>query len=205
MQAAWEAACSAMNAQTKQKMHELEVRHKALMRTHDDVKKRLEGALSARRGVEAELDKSREANQALVTQRIDMDAKLVELQGEKNDLRRALDSATEAGKSVEETQLLFEMQFACTGMLRDRLRKLKEDARGGEEKPLHERSGCTVCLSNTAEWACVPCGHLVICSECKDGPQWAAIAGKCPVCREHFFEGDHGMLRIHASGVDVFE
>ena len=75
----------------------------------------------------------------------------------------------------------------------------------GQPKPLSEKSGCAVCLTNMASWACVPCGHLIFCDDCKD--QAHVFDGdKCPLCRQdRLGPGDHGLLMIHTSGVELYD
>ena len=74
----------------------------------------------------------------------------------------------------------------------------------GKPKPLTEKSGCAVCLTAEAQWACVPCGHLIFCDACKDNS--AVFEGeKCPLCNQaRLGPGDHGLLKIHSSGVELY-
>lgn len=44
-------------------------------------------------------------------------------------------------------------------------------------------SECVLCLSNASQYACMPCGHLCICSDCARGGAAPASLSKCPVCR----------------------
>lgn len=75
--------------------------------------------------------------------------------------------------------------------------------RCGDKTPLlSQAAGCTVCFDAVAEWACVPCGHLVACHACKD----AAViwkSSKCPICTEFRFPAEHGLLRVYTSGIVV--
>ena len=74
----------------------------------------------------------------------------------------------------------------------------------GKPKPLTERTGCAVCLTAEAQWACVPCGHLIFCNDCKDN---SAVfeSDKCPLCNQpRLGAGDHGLLKIHSSGVELY-
>ena len=68
----------------------------------------------------------------------------------------------------------------------------------GKPKPLTEKSGCAVCLTAEAEWACVPCGHLIFCGTCKDNS--AVFEGEMPALQPRApGPGDHGLLKIHSS------
>ena len=53
-----------------------------------------------------------------------------------------------------------------------------------EEKIIHDDAGqdCVICMSNPRTMACVPCGHVCLCSKCSDdaGPK----LDKCPICRK---------------------
>ena len=63
-------------------------------------------------------------------------------------------------------------------------------------------AGCTVCFDAAAEWACVPCGHIVACNACKDTDViWKT--SKCPLCNAFRFPDNHGLLRVFTSGVCV--
>ncbi len=63
-------------------------------------------------------------------------------------------------------------------------------------------AGCTVCFDAAAEWACVPCGHIVACNACKDADViWKT--SKCPLCNAFRFPDNHGLLRVFTSGVCV--
>lgn len=63
-------------------------------------------------------------------------------------------------------------------------------------------AGCTVCFDAVAEWACVPCGHIVACNACKDTDViWKTP--KCPLCNAFRFPDNHGLLRVFTSGVCV--
>ena len=73
---------------------------------------------------------------------------------------------------------------------------------GDKPQLLNQAAGCTVCFDAVAEWACVPCGHLVACHACKD----AAViwqSSKCPICTEFRFPAEHGLLRVYTSGIVV--
>jgi len=73
---------------------------------------------------------------------------------------------------------------------------------GDTQQLLSQAAGCTVCFDAVAEWACVPCGHLVACHACKD----AAViwqSSKCPICTEFRFPSEHGLLRVYTSGIVV--
>ena len=44
----------------------------------------------------------------------------------------------------------------------------------------NDEDACTVCQSSPSTHACVPCGHLCVCSVCAAG-----INDMCPICRGH--------------------
>jgi hypothetical protein len=96
---------------------------------------------------------------------------------------------------------------AATRLASDAVQRLctsNEEWRG-KPKPLTERSGCAVCLTEVATWACVPCGHLIFCDDCKDRDH-VFESGKCPLCnQDRLGPGDHGLLKIHTSGVELYE
>jgi len=96
---------------------------------------------------------------------------------------------------------------AATRLASDAVQRLctsNEEWRG-KPKPLTERTGCAVCLTAEAQWACVPCGHLIFCNDCKDN---SAVfeSDKCPLCNQpRLGAGDHGLLKIHSSGVELYD
>ncbi|EKX33564.1 hypothetical protein GUITHDRAFT_81277, partial [Guillardia theta CCMP2712] len=40
---------------------------------------------------------------------------------------------------------------------------------------------CVLCMERKADWALIPCGHLCLCEQCKDG----ATDRPCPLCRSN--------------------
>jgi|SaaInlV_125m_DNA_1040241.scaffolds.fasta_scaffold08570_6 hypothetical protein len=80
--------------------------------------------------------------------------------------------------------------------------RVREDS--GDQSPSMTlpAAGCTVCFDAVAEWACVPCGHIVACNECKSSSIiWNT--SRCPLCNEFRFPENHGLLRVYTSGVCV--
>ena len=62
---------------------------------------------------------------------------------------------------------------------------------------------CVICLSKSAEIACIPCGHLCACSSCLPPAKRLPVklCGRCPVCREVTTVG----LRVFFSGAVINE
>ena len=74
---------------------------------------------------------------------------------------------------------------------------------GGLETPsmaLDQGMGCVVCYDAVAEYACVPCGHIVACRLCKDNDTIWKMP-KCPLCNQFRFTDNHGLMRVFPSGV----
>ena len=42
---------------------------------------------------------------------------------------------------------------------------------------------CVVCLDDEQSHACIPCGHLCLCSGCAENLHEAGKAGRCPICQ----------------------
>ena len=73
-------------------------------------------------------------------------------------------------------------------------------ARGGQ-KPTSEKSGCVICMQETAVWAMIPCGHMIACEGCaQDMSRWIGF-DKCFICSDT----DQTFMRIFSSGIDVFD
>ena len=130
-------------------------------------------------------------------------------ENQRNNMQFELDQAKDAvikadmqlaSEQVANTAAIQGMATAIMTIQR-RMVEATDAARGGP-KPAHEKSGCVCCLSDTAVWAIVPCGHLVVCDGCK--PQVAEME-KCPQCREPHLGNDHGFLKVYSSGIDVFD
>lgn len=78
---------------------------------------------------------------------------------------------------------------------------------GGLETPsmaLDQGMGCVVCYDAMAEYACVPCGHIVACHSCKDNDIIWKMS-RCPLCNEYRFPDNHGLMRVFPSGVRLEE
>lgn len=62
--------------------------------------------------------------------------------------------------------------------LKKELKRLqKAKAQAPAQKPKEkEADECVVCMDGLAVFACVPCGHLCLCDDCK-------VLDKCPMCR----------------------
>lgn len=43
--------------------------------------------------------------------------------------------------------------------------------------PNHVNNRCIMCLSNTLQSVCIPCGHISMCGDCN------ANTTECPICR----------------------
>ena len=149
------------------------------------------------------------------------DALRAELANKCDELRQERDEAVEDNKAALQDMLDAKADLqtervgrakdatllkAATRLASDAVQRLctsNEEWRG-KPKPLTERTGCAVCLTAEAQWACVPCGHLIFCNDCKDNS--AVFEGdKCPLCNQpRLGAGDHGLLKIHSSGVELY-
>jgi len=148
---------------------------------NDTLWKKLTEMTAAKDAAEAQLENAELAKE-------NVEAKLATAQGERDDERVANTAAVKGMATAIMT-------------IQRRMVEATDAARGGP-KPAHEKSGCVCCLSETAVWAIVPCGHLVVCDGCK--PQVAEMK-KCPQCREPHLGNDHGFLKVYSSGIDVFD
>eukprot|EP01083_Nonionella_stella_P092116 257755_1 len=50
-----------------------------------------------------------------------------------------------------------------------------------ERKSTDESQLCIICMDGKRDYSVIPCGHLCLCSECKD-----SMNGTCPVCRSEY-------------------
>lgn len=66
--------------------------------------------------------------------------------------------------------------------------KEREDKLKQTELQIEEQNECIVCMDCSIEFACVPCGHLCLCSECA-----SQINDHCPLCRNNI----ESVLRIY--------
>ena len=162
-----------------------------------------------------ELKDLREKLRASDAIRVELANKCDELRQERDDA--VADSETACMRSEQREQ---ELETACLERAKDAIllkaaTRLTSDAVKrlcssneqwrGKPKPLTERTGCAVCLTAEAQWACVPCGHLIFCNDCKDN---SAVfeSDKCPLCNQpRLGAGDHGLLKIHSSGVELYD
>ena len=60
----------------------------------------------------------------------------------------------------------------------------------------HDDGCCVVCMSQEAEEACLPCGHLCLCTECSSTYPLKAGKKLCPLCRMEL----SSMVRIYKNG-----
>ena len=54
----------------------------------------------------------------------------------------------------------------------------------GKDKDKISGSGpneCIICMDNSPNYACIPCGHKCLCKDCKDN-----VIDNCPVCRNPY-------------------
>ena len=183
-------------------------------------KRRCERAEFNETNLKAELDASKERLLLLERANEGRQKMLTVLRAEKNDLSMKFDAvdneANKLGVSLEKAKIDLEAakdeaerawlvstkSIAVSNECVQRLKRKRDEERGGEQ-PLEEQAGCVVCLGErVACWACSPCGHLVYCDSCKDVPS-IADKERCPLCGEHHFGNDHGLLKIHSSGIPV--
>ena len=152
-----------------------------------------------------ELQKAQEGLCANLCERMD---KIAELEKDLDAANAGRDAALERQMELqaenERNQEMMSLASTTAAQAVKRLCTSNEKWRG-QPKPLSEKSGCAVCLTNMASWACVPCGHLIFCDDCKD--QAHVFDGiKCPLCRQdRLGPGDHGLLKIHTSGVELYD
>ena len=57
---------------------------------------------------------------------------------------------------------------AIQDLIRSRQNKEKSD----------DDKQCVICMDKPKEYACIPCGHLSLCGQCKDRFDY-----RCPLCR----------------------
>ena len=57
------------------------------------------------------------------------------------------------------------------------------NAERGEEAAEDDSTDCIICLTETREYACIPCRHLCMCHNCVG--DLASHGNKCPMCRKH--------------------
>jgi len=116
---------------------------------------------------------------------------------------RAENAVQEQLKANQRAQEALDLSAAQAAVAHRALKlRIREDF--GDQPPSMTlpAAGCTVCFDAVAEWACVPCGHIVACNECKSSPIiWNT--SRCPLCNEFRFPTNHGLLRVYTSGVRV--
>ena len=113
---------------------------------------------------------------------------------------KSLEACTKAEQRAQESLNLGTAQAAVA----QRALKFRVRVDSGDRPPSMTlpNAGCTVCFDAVAEWACVPCGHIVACDECKSSTIiWNT--SRCPLCNEFRFPTNHGLLRVYTSGVCV--
>ena len=138
-----------------------------------------------------ELDDTKRAHQSVS----------IELSGQKRlctEMEASFEHTKKNTDDAEET--IFRMAETMTKMRR-RLVEATDNARGAR-KPEQEKNGCVCCLTNTAVWAMVPCGHVVVCDTCK--PR-IANDRTCPQCRTEHLGAEQGFLKLWTSGIDIFD
>lgn len=70
----------------------------------------------------------------------------------------------------------------------ERMRKARKAVKDAPEPKAKEADECVICMDKDAAYACVPCGHLSLCGDCKN-------LDKCPICRTPV----RSMLKIFTS------
>ena len=156
-----------------------------------------------------ELGEAKEERSRSDAVRAELANKLDELRQESKDQKEAMDAAVAEARTDRDTAEAnlkgnvdtIKALGSAAKIATQQIVALSTQARGGRPAPLTQASGCAVCLDAVAEWACVPCGHMVACNRCKSNPAiWDTE--KCPICNEFHFPGDHGLLRIYNSGIE---
>ena len=146
------------------------------------------------------------------------DALFKKLQGIEDAHKHKLDEAKETAraqtataaaavqaqeKAEQDTREALDLTAAQTSVAQRALKWRVINDSGGLETPsmaLDQGMGCVVCYDAMAEYACVPCGHIVACNSCKDNDIIWKMP-KCPLCNEFRFPDNHGLMRVFPSGV----
>ena len=146
------------------------------------------------------------------------DALFEKLQGIEDAHKDELDEAKETARAQTATaaaavqarheadqraQEALDLTAAQTSVAQRALKWRVVNDSGGLETPsmaLDQGMGCVVCYDAMAEYACVPCGHIVACHSCKDNDIIWKMP-KCPLCNEFRFPENHGLMRVFPSGV----
>mgnify|MGYP006178523469 CR=1 FL=1 len=155
-----------------------------------------------------ELHDAKELHTRQEESRMQLENKLSELQQEFDDQKaetlEAISDRDAAEANLKGNAETIKSLGATCKIATQQIVSLSTRARGGRAALLTQAAGCAVCLEGVAEWACVPCGHLVACNKCKDNDAiW--LSEKCPICAEFHFPGDHGLLKIFHSGIELDE
>tara|TARA_X000000368_G_scaffold360772_1_gene304675 strand:+ start:500 stop:2137 length:1638 start_codon:yes stop_codon:yes gene_type:complete len=106
-------------------------------------------------------------------------------------------------KAEQRAQEALDLTAAQTSVAQRALKWRVVTDSGDLETPsmaLDQGMGCVVCYDAMAEYACVPCGHIVACRLCKDNDTIWKMP-KCPLCNQFRFPDDHGLVRVFPSGV----
>ena len=135
------------------------------------------------------------------------DAHKYELDEAKETARAQTAAAAEAvraqKKAEQDIREALDLTAAQTSVAQRALKWRVINDSGGLETPsmaLDQGTGCVVCYDAMAEYACVPCGHIVACHSCKDNDIIWKMP-KCPLCNEFRFPDNHGLMRVFPSGV----
>eukprot|EP00494_Astrolonche_serrata_P030327 UN30594 len=51
-----------------------------------------------------------------------------------------------------------------------------------EKETLMNDVRCVICLDKQSQYACIPCGHRCLCSDC-ESTITTGWASRCPICR----------------------
>jgi hypothetical protein len=115
------------------------------------------------------------------------------MQQQLDDLRAQVERLTSRHGDAERTIAQLDAQSAALAPLSvielealeqrlDASRQRVADAR--RTRAAHERA-CTVCLSELARMACVPCGHRCLCKACFKSLAAQNRMLDCPICALH--------------------
>tara|TARA_B100000965_G_scaffold210985_1_gene176314 strand:+ start:52 stop:762 length:711 start_codon:yes stop_codon:yes gene_type:complete len=162
--------------------------------TEESLKKELERSRKQRDAVYQKLKRVEEGHKG----QLDELREQARTQSERADKEMELKNS-----ATQRAQEALDLAGVQAGVARCALKwRIRNDSGNQPPSMTLPNAGCTVCFDAVAEWACVPCGHIVACNACKDTDIiWKT--SKCPLCNEFRFPANHGLLRVYSSGVCV--
>merc|ERR1719285_864161 len=120
----------------------------------------------------------------------ELEDKEIELEDKDAELSESLKEHRQAQFQAQETnkQLIsfYVNEMRNVTAENDRLKKELGAVSPPASNDPEEGYECTMCLDAPCTYACVPCGHMILCSECHDDPS-TGIIKECYICRSHVF------------------